>query len=124
MGQDIDVDECAGRHRQFEHIAVQAGVTQQAPQFAEVPAQRGQRILGILEQQRGQMRPARAGFRAHQVGEQTPHLVAARRRQRLPVALDPRHAQEMDGEAAHESIVAQAPHIRKRELRLPRSSDR
>ena len=83
-GHDGDVDVVGGCQRQVEHIATQVRAAEQAPQFAQVPAQRRQRILGVLEQKLRQVLAARAPVAADEVREQPPHLVAARRRYRAP----------------------------------------
>ena len=51
----LDIDAGSGGKRELQRVAAQPDVAQQAPQLAEVPAQRGERVFGILEQQGRQL---------------------------------------------------------------------
>jgi hypothetical protein len=73
--------------RKFQRIAAQTRMAQQAPELAQVPAQRGQGIVSVLEQQ-------------------PPDLVAARRGQGLAVLLHPRRAEKVNRQA-HEAALFQ-----------------
>ena len=49
-GHDLDIDIGRRRfHRQHRHFAAQSRDAEQAPELAEVPAQCGQRVLGVFE---------------------------------------------------------------------------
>ena len=56
--QHVQVDETDGVAVQCDGLAPQAVGAQGVPQLAQVPAQRRQRVVGLLEQHAGQMRPA------------------------------------------------------------------
>ena len=69
----------AKRYRITAEIVVAKGATQ----FAEIPAQRGQRILCVLEQERCQVVAIYAFRTEQEVSKDAPCLVAAHVRQRL-----------------------------------------
>lgn len=123
LGQGLDIDIAFGVGRQRRHVAAQARVAEQAPQLAQVPAQRGQRVLGVFEEQVREVLARRAGVASEQVGEQRPDLEAARRGHRLAVAFHTRRAEEVDREA-HGPMVARVPVACKRGLRPRRWSGR
>lgn len=87
------------RQRQIQDVAAQRRVAEQPPQLGQVPAQGGQRVFRVLEQQTGQVPAADRSARAQQVGQQRPGLVAPGRRHRHAVALDARRAQQVDRKA-------------------------
>jgi hypothetical protein len=57
---------------------------------------RAERIVRLAEEQSDELSPARRSIGAQQIGEQTPDLVSPRMRHDLPVAADPRLAEEVD----------------------------
>ena len=98
-----DVDE--RRRRQLEAqggAAQRAGVAEQAPDLAEVPAQGAQRVVGVLEEQAGEALAGHGPAVAEQqVGEQRPRLAPARRRHGRAVARHRGRSEEVDGQGRH-----------------------
>ena len=106
-GEDgVDVDERAGRKRKRDRRSAEhARQPEQAAQFAEVPAQRAERVVGVGEQERGE---ALAGHRPalrEQMGEERPGLAPPWRRRIRAIAGDGRRAEQMDAEIPHDATV-------------------
>ena len=96
VGEHVDID---GRPRgQPEHhrIAVERDlVAEAAPDLRQAPAERSQWVVGLGEEQPGQLAPRRVALGEQQVGQQGPALAAAE-----PVALT---AGPLDAGATQES---------------------
>ena len=72
------------------------GSPERPAQLGQGPAQRAQRVVGVAEEQLGQVAAARRPLGQQQVAQQRPRLAPARRRGRRPVALDGRRTEQPD----------------------------
>ena len=105
------VDGRPRRQPELQRIAVQrTRHIERAPQLREAPAQRPERVGGVAEDQRGQLRPRHRPAGQHQIGEHGPRLVPPRRSDDQGIALDLRASDQADGERRHDvPIVNRSP---------------
>ena len=74
---DLDIDDRVRREPEHDGVALDDRArAETAPDLGQAPAQRPKRVVGLGEQQRGELAAASAAARSGQVGQQGPALAA------------------------------------------------
>jgi len=99
-GDDSHVDHHVPGQLEHDRVTLEHGMPGQGtPQLREAPAQRAERVVGLVEEQGRELGAGGRPVAEEQVGQHGPALAAADRVVGVRPAADPGPAQQVEGEA-------------------------